>query len=92
MRAIASRSGTAVGCCLGTGLGPSDHAVLTVDPKPDQGADDAADLDRLVFGEVAQMGDLDLPVGILVDGERAARCRSPEGHPVSAAGSLVITG
>ena len=59
----------AVGGGLGAGLGPGLQALLTLDAEPDEGADLAAELDRLVLGEVAEMGHLDLAVGVLVDGQ-----------------------
>ena len=46
------------------------EAFLAFDAEPDQGADLAAHLDRLVAGEVAQMLDLDLACRVLVHGER----------------------
>jgi hypothetical protein len=51
----------AVGGCLG--------ALFTVDPETDQGADGAADLDRLIPGQVAEVGHLGLPVSVLVNRE-----------------------
>src|SRR4051794_40231609 len=54
----------------GTRFGAGDHALLALDPEADQGADLAADLDRLVLGEVREVHDLDLSVGVLVHGER----------------------
>ena len=55
---------------LGARLGAGDHPFLALDPEADQRADLAAELDRLVLGEVAQVRDLDLSVGVLVHGER----------------------
>src|SRR4051812_1462066 len=46
------------------------HALLALDPEADQRADRPAELLRLVAGEVAEVLDLQLAVGILVDGER----------------------
>ena len=43
---------------------------LALDAEADQRADDAAELLRLVAAEVAQVLDLELPGGVLVDGER----------------------
>ena len=60
----------AVGGGLGAGLGARLDAFLALDAEADQGADLAAQLDGLVDGEVAQMGDLDLALGVLVHGER----------------------
>jgi hypothetical protein len=45
------------------------HPLLALDAEPDQGADRGAQLDRLVLGQVAQMRDLDLAVGVLVNGQ-----------------------
>jgi hypothetical protein len=42
-----------VGGGLRAGLGPLLKALLALDAQPDQGADLAAQLDRLVQGEVA---------------------------------------
>ena len=60
----------AVGGGLGARLGAGLHALLALDPEADQRADLAAELDRLVLGQVAQVRDLDLAVGVLVDGQR----------------------
>ena len=46
----------------GTGL----DAFLAFDSKTDQRADLAAKLDRFILGQVAEVGDLDLSLGILV--------------------------
>src|SRR4051794_38028419 len=54
------------GARLGAGL----HALFALDPEADERADLAADLDRLVPSEVAQMRDLDLAVGVLVHRQR----------------------
>ena len=43
---------------LCTRLGARDHAFLSLDPPADQRADLAAELDRLVLGEDAQVLDL----------------------------------
>ena len=55
-------------------LGPGDrarlHAFLTLDAEADQGADLGPHLDRLVFGQVAEVLDLEFALGILVDGQR----------------------
>ena len=59
----------AVGGGLGARLGTRFQALLTLDAESDQGADLAAELDRFVLGEVAEMLDLDLAVGVLVDGQ-----------------------
>src|SRR6266516_3060343 len=45
------------------------HPFLTVDAEPDESADLAADLDRLCLGQVGQMLDLQVAIGILVHGE-----------------------
>src|SRR3954470_13661920 len=47
VHAVAVRNG------LGARFGAGFHARFTLDPEPDQRADLAAELDRLVFGEVA---------------------------------------
>src|ERR1700755_270244 len=57
-------------CLLAAGDGACLCALLTLDPQADQGADLAAELDRLVLGEVAEMLHFQLAVGVLVDGER----------------------
>ena len=58
---------------FGPGLGSEDcadlHAFLTVDSESNECADDAADLNGLVHSEIAEMGDLDVAVGVLVDRE-----------------------
>jgi hypothetical protein len=59
----------AVGGGLGAGLGALLQAFLTLDAQPDQGPDLAAQLDRLVFGQVAEVGHLDLTLGVLVDSQ-----------------------
>ena len=56
---------------LGGGLG-ADHGAcrgpfFAFDPETDQGADDAAELDRLVAAQVAEVLHLDLAVGVLVN-------------------------
>ena len=59
---------------VGSRLGSQHRALLgpllTVDPKADQRTDHAAELDRLVLGQVAEMLNLDCSVGVLVNGER----------------------
>jgi hypothetical protein len=55
-----------VGGGLRAGLGPLLKALLALDAQPDQGADLAAQLDRLVQGEVAEVGYLDLALGVFV--------------------------
>ena len=45
------------------------HAFLALDAQADEGADLAAELDRLLVGEVAQVRHLDLPACVLVDCE-----------------------
>jgi hypothetical protein len=51
-------------------LAPATIPSSSLDPEADQRADLAAELDRLVLGEVAQVLDLDLSVRILVHRER----------------------
>ena len=60
----------AFGARLGAGFGSGDRALFAFDPEADQRADGAAELDRLVLGEVAQVLHLDLSVRVLVDGQR----------------------
>ena len=60
----------ALGGRLRTGDRAGLHALLALDPEADQRADLAAELDRLVLGEVAEVLHLDLALGVLVDGER----------------------
>ena len=55
---------------LGARLRARDHPFLALDPEADQRADLAAELDRLILGEVAQVRDLDLAVRVLVHRER----------------------
>ena len=45
----------AFGARLGAGLGSGDRALLAFDPEADQRTDRAAELDRLVLGEVAEV-------------------------------------
>jgi hypothetical protein len=45
------------------------HPFLTVDAEPNESADLASDLDRLCLGQVGQMLDLQVAIGILVHGE-----------------------
>jgi hypothetical protein len=54
------------GARFGTGV----HALLALDAQADERADHAADLDRFVLREVAQMLNLDLALGVLVHGQR----------------------
>ena len=58
----------AVGGGLGPGLSPGFQARFAFDAEADEGADLAAELDRLVGGEVAEMGHLEFAVGVFVDG------------------------
>src|SRR6185369_15433297 len=46
------------------------EALVALDAEADEGADLAAELSRLLLGQVAQMLDLDLAVRVLVDRER----------------------
>src|SRR6202012_3670891 len=46
------------------------HSFLALDAQADQRADLAADLDRLLLGEVAEVLHLQLAVGVLVDDQR----------------------
>jgi hypothetical protein len=66
----ASSSENTLGSGLGARLGAGDHPFLAFDSEPDERADLAAQLDRLVRGEVAEVRNLDLPVGVLVHRER----------------------
>ena len=50
---------------FGAGL----HALLALDPEADQRADLGAELDRLVLRQVAEVLDLELALGVLVDGQ-----------------------
>jgi hypothetical protein len=59
-----------LGRFLGTDLGAGFEALLALDPEADQRGHLAANLDRLVLAEVAQVHHLDLAVGVLVDRER----------------------
>jgi hypothetical protein len=54
---------------VGGGLGPLGQALLALDAEPDQSPDLAAQLSGLVQGEVAEVGDLELTLGVLVDGQ-----------------------
>ena len=54
---------------LGAGQSADLHALLAVDPKADQRADLAAELDRLVPREVAEVRHLHVSLGVLVHGE-----------------------
>ena len=54
---------------LGADLGALLEALLALDAEADQGGDLAAELDRLVLVQVAEMDDLHLTWGVLVDGE-----------------------
>ena len=69
-RLLVREDAHSVGCRFGARLGARGHAFLALDAETDQRADLAAELDRLVLGEVAEVLDLDLSVGVLVDGER----------------------
>ncbi len=51
-------------------MAPSSRPSSPSMPRPIRAPIFGADLDRLVLGEVAEVGDLDLPVGVLVHGER----------------------
>ena len=63
------KNSTPVGGRLSTSLGTLLEAFLAFDAEADQGADLAAELlDRLVQGDV-EVGDLDLAVGVFVDGQ-----------------------
>src|SRR4029453_14563320 len=71
----------AAGAEAAAGGGTLLQAVLTFDAQPDQGADLATQLDRLVPGQVAEMGDLELTLGVLMDGQGVdppARVSLPE--------------
>ena len=59
----------AVGARLGARLGAGLDAFLALDAEADQRADLAAELDRLLLGQVAEVLDLDLALGVLVDGQ-----------------------
>jgi hypothetical protein len=67
---VAREHADAVGRRFSASFGAGLHAFLAFDAETDQRADLAAELDRLVLGEVAQMRHLDLSVGVLVNRER----------------------
>jgi hypothetical protein len=69
-RILVGEHADAVGRRFSARFGARVHALFALDAEADQGADLAAELDRLVLGEVAEMRDLDLSGGVLVDGER----------------------
>ena len=46
------------------------HSFLALDSEADQCADHGAELDRLVFRQVAEVLDLEVALGVLVDGQR----------------------
>jgi hypothetical protein len=52
------------------GGGSGSHAFLAFDAQTDQGTDLAAELDRLVLGQVAEVLHLHVPIGVLVNGQR----------------------
>ena len=58
-----------LGGCLGAREGAGLHAFLALDAEADECTDLAAELDRLLVGEVAQVRHLDLPACVLVDRE-----------------------
>jgi hypothetical protein len=60
----------AIGGRVGTRLGAGHEAFLALDAEPDQRADLAAQLDCLLLRQVAEVLDLDLAGGVLVDGQR----------------------
>ena len=60
----------AFGRRLGAGLGAGDRSFFAFDAESDQRPDLAAELDRLVLGEVAQVLHLDLSFGVLVHRQR----------------------
>jgi hypothetical protein len=67
----------AVGRRLCAQLGALLGSLLAVDPRTDQGTDFAAELNRLILTEAAEMLHLDLAIRVLVDRERidhAGRC------------------
>ena len=66
-----------LGRCLGSRDRPCFGPLLTLDAEADQRADDGADLDCLVLGQVAQMLHLDLTVRVLVHGERVDHPHRP---------------
>jgi hypothetical protein len=51
------------------GRGASERHASPLDAEPDQGPDLGAELDRLVQGEVAEVGHLELALGVFVDGQ-----------------------
>ena len=63
----------AVGGRPAAGFGAGVHAFLALDAETDERADLAAEFDRLVLGEIAEMHHLDLSFRVLVHGERVDR-------------------
>jgi len=73
-RAIASRRGMAQWCSMSSSAaaesGARLHALLALHAEADQRTDGAPELPGLVVVEIAHVGDLELAVGVLVDGQR----------------------
>lgn len=59
-----------IGCLLGAHCGALLSAFFALDPEADKRADHAAELDRLLLAQVAEVLHLDLSVCILVNGKR----------------------